>query len=89
MTHWPNSDSSLCQIGVIGVYDGTKVDITFPSNSQRGIISVEYDGKTYTHGDTLTVALNRFSNLQLQSRGTWNSQHFGLIEQSQHININL
>lgn len=72
VTHWPNSDSSLCQIGVIGVQDGTKLDITFPPSTGRGIINVEFEGVVYTNGDTLTVAINRYSTLQLQSQGKRN-----------------
>lgn len=69
VTHWPNSDSSRCQIGIIGVSDGTKVEITFPSHTNRGIIQVEYDSQVYGSGDTLTVVMNRYSTLQLQSKG--------------------
>lgn len=69
VTHWPNSDVSLCQLGVIGVYDGTKLDITFPAVTGRGEILVEFEGNQYRNGDTLTVAINRYSTLQLQSRG--------------------
>ena len=69
VTHWPNSDVSQCQLGVIGVNDGTRLDITFPANTGRGEILVEFDGNQYRNGDTLTVAINRYSTLQLQSRG--------------------
>lgn len=69
MTHWPNSDASLCQLGVIGVHDGTRLDITFPPQGSRGALSVEYDGVTYRNGETLSIAINRFSTFQLQARG--------------------
>lgn len=52
------------------MYDGTKLDITFPEFSNRGEITVEFGGNSYTNGDTLTVAINRYATLQLQSRGT-------------------
>ena len=78
MTHWPNSDSSLCQIGIIGVYDGTLVDITFPTNPGHGTVAVEYGGTTYTNGDTLSLPVNRFSTLQLQSKGKNISQSMTL-----------
>lgn len=70
MTHWPNSDTSRCQIGVIGINDGTRVDLTFPANSGRGAIEVEFEGQTYTNGDIMSVALDRYSTLQIQSKGT-------------------
>lgn len=68
VTHWPNSDVSLCQLGVVGVHDGTRVDITFPANEDSEI-SVEFEGRTYTNGDRLTVVINRYSTLQIQSKG--------------------
>lgn len=69
VTHWPNSDSSKCQIGIIGVSDGTRVDVTLPRHANRGTVQVEYDGQTYQAGDTLTVVMDRYSTLQLQSQG--------------------
>lgn len=72
VTHWPNSDSSQCQIGVIGLSDGTLVNITFPALwPGRAGLQVEYDGHTYTNGETLSVVMDRFSTLQLQNRGTY------------------
>jgi len=70
VTHYPNSDISKCQVGVIGTRDGTGVDITFP-NLKAGYPAIEitYGGRTYTNGDTLSVVLNRYSTLQLQSTG--------------------
>lgn len=71
VTHWPNSDSSKCQIGVVGVSDGTLVDITFPPQTGRGVISVDFNGVTYTNNDVLSVVINRFSSLQIQSKGNF------------------
>lgn len=68
VTHWPNSDISRCQFAVAGVYDGTQVVIELPSLT-NGVIDVELDGQTYSNGDTITVAMNRYSTLQIQSRG--------------------
>ena len=74
VTHWPNSDTSQCQIGVIGISDGTLVDITFPySKSADTPLQVLYDRITYTNGDTLSVVMNRYSTLQLQSKGNCQS----------------
>ncbi|XP_067936654.1 uncharacterized protein [Watersipora subatra] len=79
VTYWPNSDSSKCQLGVIGVHDGTRLDITFPSRDGRGSIDVEFEGVAYTNGDTLTVAINRYSTLQLQSKGRTTGDYFHVI----------
>lgn len=70
VTHWPNSDSSSCQLGVIGVSDGTLVDITFPRLLPgRTALQVGYDTKVYSNGDTLSLVVDRYSTIQLQSTG--------------------
>ena len=53
----------------MGISDGTRVDITLPSHTDRGIVEVEYDSQVYRAGDTLSVVMNRYSTLQLQSKG--------------------
>lgn len=55
------------QICVVGVTDSTQVTIKLSSCSTCG--SVTYGGKTYSKGNTLTVTLNRFDAIQLQSKG--------------------
>lgn len=55
------------QICVVGVEDSTTVKIKLGSCQKCG--SVSYGGKTYSKGQTLTVTLNRFDAIQLQSSG--------------------
>ncbi|CAH1244449.1 PKD1 [Branchiostoma lanceolatum] len=49
------------EFGVVGVQDGTTVNI-IPTTS------VTFDGQSYSTGDTITVTLNRMESLQLQTQ---------------------
>lgn len=55
------------QIMVVGVEDSTSVSIKLGGCSTCG--SVSYNGVTYSRGQTMNVALNRYDAIQLQSTG--------------------
>lgn len=56
-----------CVIGLAGIEDGTRVTIRFPDGDD--IDGIEFRGRTYRNGDTITVTLDRFDTLQLRSKG--------------------
>ncbi|VDI81772.1 Hypothetical predicted protein, partial [Mytilus galloprovincialis] len=60
----PYRKAQLC---VVGVSDSTNVQIKLPSCSNCG--SVTYNGQKYSKGQTISVILNRFDAIHLQSTG--------------------
>ncbi|XP_071171034.1 SCO-spondin-like [Mytilus edulis] len=60
----PYRKAQLC---VVGVSDSTNVEIKLPSCSNCG--SVTYNGQKYSKGQTISVILNRFDAIHLQSTG--------------------
>ncbi|XP_071168590.1 uncharacterized protein [Mytilus edulis] len=61
------------QICVVGVEDSTTVSIKLSSCSNCG--SVTYNGATYNKGNTLTLSLDRYDAIQLQSTGDLTGAH--------------
>ncbi|VDI13130.1 Hypothetical predicted protein, partial [Mytilus galloprovincialis] len=61
------------QICVVGVEDSTTVSIKLSSCSNCG--SVTYNGATYNKGNTLTLRLDRYDAIQLQSTGDLTGAH--------------
>ncbi|CAC5417849.1 Adhesion G protein-coupled receptor B2,Coadhesin,Thrombospondin-1,Mucin-like protein,Hemicentin-1,Adhesion G protein-coupled receptor B3,Thrombospondin-2 [Mytilus coruscus] len=57
----------MTQLCVVGVTDSTNVQIKLPSCSNCG--SVTYNGKTYSKGKTISVNMNSYDAIQLQSTG--------------------
>ncbi|XP_013401799.1 IgGFc-binding protein [Lingula anatina] len=58
-----------CEFGIVGVVDGTSLEITFPSPSGTPV-QVSYGGVNYGNGDKLTVpSFNRSHTLQIRSQG--------------------
>ncbi|WAR12499.1 FCGBP-like protein [Mya arenaria] len=70
VTHSPSEQP--CEMMVIGVEDGTTVNITYPNNANVG---VTYGKVTYGAGDTQTLTLNRFDTYQAQSVGDLSGAH--------------
>ena len=66
VSYWPAEIKT--QFGIIGLTDGTVVDIRLP-NPSSGAVSVTYNGVTYGNGQFLKVNLNRFDTFQAQSSG--------------------
>ena len=66
VSYWPAELRT--QFGIIGLSDGTVVDIRLP-NPSSGPVSVSYGGATYGNGQTFRIDLNRFDTFQAQSSG--------------------
>lgn len=66
VSYWPAELRT--QFGIIGLTDGTVVDIRLP-NPASGPVSVTYGGRTYGNGQIFRVNLNRFDTFQAQSTG--------------------
>ncbi|XP_052252894.1 uncharacterized protein LOC127859481 isoform X5 [Dreissena polymorpha] len=64
---------NMAEIGIAGTEDGTTVSITLPAG--HGPLSVTFQGKTYHEGETISVTLDRFKTLQLQSKGDLTGTH--------------
>lgn len=54
------------EIGIVGILDGTTVELTFPTGQS---VSVVYNGQTYYGDDTLSVSLDRFDTFQVKTTG--------------------
>ncbi|WAR05417.1 FCGBP-like protein [Mya arenaria] len=61
------------EVGLASTEDGTNVKITLPSGN--GPTDVTFQGKTYHAGDTISVNLNKFQTLQIQSDGDLTGTH--------------
>ena len=71
VTYYP--PSRWTQICIVGVEDSTTVIIKLSNCPNCG--SVEYDGTTYKKGETLTITVDRYDALQLQSKGDLTGAH--------------
>ena len=56
------ADGDLNQVAVVAAHDGTSVSFVIPANG-----NVQYNGRTYAAGDTITADLDALDTLQVQS----------------------
>lgn len=64
-----------CEFGIVGVKDGTNVQITLPKLRNGTIVEVTYEGFSYKNGDTLLITLQRYQTFQIQSKGDLTGSH--------------